>query len=457
LSYYKTLGHRPSTSAQMRRLALLMVIVLLVTHVVAPATASPQPTPVCRFCGGLFASAAADVGVNATVAASEVDVNVRPDGDARWVVELELANGSPALADSPSQLEAIGRALAEDGYGVPKDPTFLEAGIDGDRVTLVYRAPDAADRHGGLLVVDLLHDKGGEPWYHVNAERFTVHGPDGTVVANTPESGRVDGATVTWTGRSGEDWYGGSALEGSPYVVYGPDGGVAGELRASAAVALATAPIVLDAVTELVLLQTLLFGVLLGGIVLVFRRFDPRPPVRPLAMVIGALGAVGIAASLVVDIPEWIAGPQLLAIGLAGLALWPAAEGWLDAPRRQAAAMGGLLLASFGLLVALHVALANDWARPVRLALRTTSLAFPLAAMVPLGGALAVEPERTHHWFAVTLGAFALVPVVVVPVFDPPSGLGYGFFMLALLALAVVAPVIGSLGLALGRSLALAD
>ncbi len=119
--------------------------------------------------------------------------------------------------------------------------------------------------------------------------------------------------------------------------------------------------------------------------------------------------------------------------------------------------MGGLLIATYGLLVGLHIGLANDWARPVRLALRTTSLAFPLAAMVPLGGALAVEPERVYHWFAVALGAFALVPVIVVPVFDPPTGFGYGFFMLALLVLAIVTPLVGSLGLALGRSLALAD
>lgn len=441
----------------MRRLALLLVIVLLVGPLVAPAAASPQPTPACRFCGGLFASAAEDAGVNATVAASEVDVHVRPDGSARWAVELELSNGSAALAESPGTLEAIARALTEDGYGLPEEPTYVDASQDGNRVTLVYRAPDAAERHAGLLVVDLLHDKGGEPWYRVNAERFTIHGPDGTVVANTPDSGRVEGETVTWRGESGEDWYDGSDLEGSPYVVYAPDGGTATDLRASLAVALATAPIVLDAVKELVLFQTLLFGVLLGGVVLAFRRFEPGPPVRPLAVAVGALGAIGIAASLVVDIPEWIAGPQLLAIGLAGLALWPETERWLDAPRRQAVAMGGLLVTSFGLLVVLYLVLANDWARPVRLALRTTSLAFPLAAMVPLGGALAVEPERVHRWFAAALGAFALVPVIVVPVFDPPSGLGYGFFVLALLVLAVAAPLVGSLGLALGRSLALAD
>ena len=96
------------------------------------------------------------------------------------------------------------------------------------------------------------------------------------------------------------------------------------------------------------------------------------------------------------------------------------------------------------------------WARPVPLALRTTALAFPLAAMVPLGGALAADDGEAARWFAAALGAFALVPVVVVPVIDPPPGLGYGFYMLAFLAFAVVAPVVGALALVLGRSLALA-
>ncbi|MDZ7701417.1 MAG: hypothetical protein U5J98_04745 [Halobacteriales archaeon] len=208
---------------------------------------------------------------------------------------------------------------------------------------------------------------------------------------------------------------------------------------------------------ELVLLQTLLFGVLLGVVVLGFRRFEPRPPVRPLAAVVGALGALGIVTSLLVDVPEWIAGPQLLAIGLAALVLWPEAGVRLDTPRRQAIAVGGLLLASFGLLAAIHTALANEWARPIRLAVRTTALALPLAAMVPLGGALVAEPGWPQRWFAVALGAFALVPVIVVPVVDPPSGIGYGFYLLALLALAVATPVVGSLGLALGRALAVAD
>ena len=206
----------------MRRLALLLVLAVLLAPLAAPAAASPQPTPVCRFCGGQFVDVASEAGVNVTVASSEVDVHLRPDGSARWEVGLELANGSAALADAPGALESIARALAEEGYGLPEEPTLVDAGQDGDRVTLTYRAPNAAERHAGLLVVDLLHDDGGEPWYHVNAERFTIHGPDGTVVANTPESGTVDGRSVTWTGESGEDWYVGTDLHGSPFVAFAP-------------------------------------------------------------------------------------------------------------------------------------------------------------------------------------------------------------------------------------------
>lgn len=441
----------------MRRLALLLVIGLLVAPLVAPAAASPQPTPVCRFCGGLFATAAEDAGVNATVAASEVDVHVRSDGSARWAVELELANGSAALAESPGRLEAIGRALTEEGYGLPEEPTYVDASQDGNRVTLVYRAPDAAERHAGLLVVDLLHDGGGQPRYHVNAERFTIHGPDGTVVANTPESGRVDGATITWTGRSGGDWYDGSDLEGSPYVVFGPDRSTVTRFQAATAVALATVPIVVRGVTQFLLFQTALFAMLLGGVVAGYSRWSPRPRASLLAVVLASLGVIGAAVPAVLNGPGWVTGPPLLALGLAGLAWSSTARESLRGPRPQAVAVGVLLVGCYGLLLGLHLAIASEWAHPPAVAFRATALAFPLAAMVPLGGALAVQPERVRPWFALAVLAFAVVPMTQLNLADPPAGLPGGIFMLAFLVAAVAAALLGGLTMALGWSLASGD
>lgn len=113
-----------------------------------------------------------------------------------------------------------------------------------------------------------------------------------------------------------------------------------------------------------------------------------------------------------------------------------------------------MLAVAYPVLVAVHVGLATEWPRPAVIALRATALALPLAAMVPLGGALARGPDRLWWWFALAVVAFAAVPASVVDLADPPSGLGAGVILIALLGMAAVAPLVGALGLVLGRSLA---
>lgn len=442
----------------MRRLGFVLVIAMLLAPLMASvAVASPQPTPVCRFCGGQFEAAAGDAGVNVTVGRSEVDVTVRADGTARWAIDLELTTGSAALAESPERLTTIARSLADEGYGLPDQPTFQNATLEGDRVQLVYRANEAVDREAGLIVVDWLHDGGREPWYHVNAERFTIHGPPGSEVANTPESGRVDGRAVTWTGESGESWAGGTDLRGSPYIVYAPEDGVANSLRAAVATALATLPIVAGAVKRYVLAQLVLFGIALGAVVLAVQRWRPQPGRQGLGVALGLLGGLGLVVPAITNGPEWIAGPPLLALGLAGIAAVPALATRLREPRAQAVAVTALLVLSYLLLWDLHHRLGVGWGRAASIALEATAIGFPLAAMVPLGGALARDDEGLHGWLALCLVAFAAVSQSVINVVDPPVGLGAGLFFLALLGLAGIAPLVGSLGLLLGRSLADVD
>lgn len=437
----------------MRRLALLAGLVVLAT-LAAPATASPQPTPVCRFCGHQFEGAAADAGVNATVSNSAVLVRVHDDGSATWTARLELSNGTDAFAASPGRLDATAQALLADSYGLPQGATFLDASLEGDTAVLRYRDPDAAERHAGLLVVDYLHDRGGQPWYHVNADRFTVRGPDGSVVANDPESGQVDGAGVTWRGKGTGEVYTGTDLEGSPYVVFGPDRSSATRLRAGTAVALATLPIVLDGIGRFVLFQTGLFALVLAGVVAAFGRWAPGPRIDLLAGVIGTLGVIGVVVPAAMNGLEWVAGPPLLALGLAGLAFAPSVRDALRRPRTQAIAVGGLLAVSYVLLLGIHLALADQYTNPPAIALRATALAFPVAAMVPLGGALARRPDRVRPWFAAAVAGFVVTAATLVNLADPPAGLSAGVFAVFLAADAVAAPLVGGLGLALGWSLA---
>lgn len=440
----------------MRRAALLVGLLVLVT-VAAPVAASPQPTPVCRFCGGQFEAAAADAGVNATVGSSEVVVAVDADGSATWTVRLELDNGTDAFAAAPGQLDLAARSLLDPGRGLPEDATFVDARLEGRTVVLRYRDADAARRHAGLLVVDYLHDRGGVPWYHVNADRFVVRGPDGTVVANDPESGTVTDGAVVWRGEGGGEWYEGTDLEGSPYVVFGPDRSSSTRLRAAAAVALATWPVVADGLRRFLLVQTALFALALAAVVAVFGRWRPRPHVEGLAAVLAGLGLLGVVVPVVVNGPAWVAGPPLLALGLAGLGLTPAAWARLREPRVQAFAVAGLLAGSFVVLLGLHLALASEYTDPPAIALRATAIAFPLAAMVPLGGVLAERPDRVRPWYALAVLAFVVATALVVNLVDPPTGLGAGFYAVFLGVGAVAAPLVGMLGLWLGWSFAEGD
>lgn len=438
----------------MRRVAALLVLLLLGAALVGPAAASPQPTPVCRFCGGQFEAAAADVGVNATVAGSDVRVEVDAAGTATWVVQLTLSTGSDAFEASPGQLEATARSLVENGYGLPSQSTFVSADLDGDRVTLRYRETDAAERHAGLLVVDTLHDRGGEPRYQVNADRFVIAGPSGTVVANDPESGEVTDGAVVWTGDGTAGPFSGRSLEGSPYVVFGPDRSPGTRLRATIAVAMATAPIIIQSVRQFVLVQTVLFVVLLGGVVAAFRRRRPRPRIGPLAGLLGVAGTLAVVTIIAWRGAVWLAGPPLFAIGLAAMAGHPASRRRLRQPRHQAIGVGALLLATYLVLLGVYLLEGNRWLDPTVAAFRATALALPIATMVPLGGSLAGRSVSIRPWFALVVMAFLAVPVAGLNLADPPTGLGAGVVTFGLLLAAVAMPLVGSLGLGLGWSLA---
>jgi len=441
----------------MRRRALPALSLLLVALLVlpVPGLASPQPTPVCGFCGGQFAAAADESGVNATVAESTVVVQVHGNGSATWTVRNRLSNGSEAFREDPELLETTATRLATDHYGLPEESSFVSARMDGDTAVLVSRDPDAAARHAGLLVVDYLHDGGHEPWYHVNAERFTVRGPEGTVVTNTPESGAVEGRNATWTGGSGGGYYGaGVDLEGSPYVAFGPDRSVGTRLRAGVALALATLPIVVRSLESYVLLQTATFGASLAAVLLVLRRWSPEPTPERLGGVLvglGLLGIVGPAAGQGFRLNA-VSGPPVFALALGLLAWGGRLRGGLRTVRSQAVVAAGLLAATFLLLAPVY-ALGTGFDRPVTVAARSTGMAVPLAVMLPLGAALD-DRLRAARWWVLAVAGFVVLAVSVVNPADPPTGLGGGLAALFLLGLALVGPLLGAPVVVLGRRLA---
>ena len=453
-------------------LALLMVATFLAPAILAPAVASPQPSPVCRFCGSLFETAAEERGVNASVTESTVVVQVHENGSATWVVRNRLGRGADEFRENPDRLGGTANWLLAESYGLPRTASFASARMDGDVAVLTYRDPDAAKRRAGLLVVDYLHEGGREPWYHVNAERFTVRGPPGTVVTNDPESGHVgdgidratrngDGAdpggSVTWRGNSSGPVYEGTDVEGSPYVVFGPDRSPVTRVRTTAALALATVPIVVGSLRTYLLYQTAVFAFGLAAIVVFLRSRTPGGRVERWAGIVVVLGTLGAVVPAVANGIEWIFGPPLFGVGAGLLALHPRTRDRLGTPREQVLVSGGVLVATFGVLVGLYSALGSAWHDPVEMAIRATAVAFPLAAMLPLGGAIDADRGQLLGWVGIAVVAFAAVPVATVNFADPPSGIGSGFFAVALAALAVLAPLVGTLVIALGWSLAVSD
>lgn len=435
--------HRPLPALSLLLVALLALPV--------PLLASPQPTPVCGFCGDQFAGTA---GMNTTVEESTVVVQVHENGSATWSVRNRLSNGSEAFRAHPDLLGATASRLAETHHGPPGDVEFVSARLDGETAVLVYRDPDAARRHAGLLVVDYLHDRGYEPWYYVNADRFTVRGPDGTVVTNTPESGSVEGRNATWSGSPGGVYASGVELGGSPYVVFGPDGSTGTALRTVAALGLATLPIVVRSLRSFVVFQTLAFAAVLGVVSLGLRRWSPEPTPERMGALLAGLGLLGVVGPVVGQrfTLDMVTGPPVFALALGLVVQGDRLREGLRSDRSQALLAAVLLVVTFTVLVPVY-AVGTRFDRPILAAAKATAFAVPLAAMLPLGAVLD-ERRRAVRWWLLAVVGFVLFAVSTVNPADPPTGLGGGLTALFLFALAFVGPLVGAPVVVLGRRLA---
>lgn len=431
---------------------VLAVLVIAVLALAAVAGASPQPSPICGFCGDRFEDTADDRGVNATIAESTVTVQIHENGSATWTVRNRLANGSDRFHDDPSRLADVARSLADGSRGVVDEVQFVSARMDGDTAVLVFRDADAAERHAGILVVDYLHDRGYERWYVVDADVFTIRGPAGTVVSNDPESGVVEGHSVTWRGDSTGESYEAPDLEGSPYVVFGPDRSAETGLRTRAALALSTLPIVVRSAGTFLFPQVPVFALALGAVVYALRRRQPGVGVESIAVAIATLsGLVGVATAVVWG-PGTVPGPAAFGVLVGGFAAHQGIHRYLRTPREQGLVAAGALAITLVSLLATY-AVVSAYDDPATVALRSTALAFPFAAMLPLGGVVDVGGRRLLRWSGVAVVAFAAIPLTVVNFADPPSRLGAGLAAMAFLLAAVFFPVLGGLVVALGQGL----
>lgn len=424
----------------MRRLALLALLLLSVA-VPAVALGSPTPTPLCSVCGDGFERAAQNHDRDVSVARSEAEVTVREDGTARWTVRNRLANRSQAdqfRADS-ALLDSVVRDALGDGFRRPDADRVsdLSAHVEGHTVVVTFSQSSFADRVGGVLLVDYLHDGGDRGYYVLEADRFSILGPEGTEVVNDPATGAVGEPTdrpPQVTLRNDGDRYPESVDD--TYVAFGPSEGPVQTLALRVVLAGRTLDVVLSNLAILVPAGLALVGGLACYRAASRWRLAPESPTRLAAAVaaVGALAAVhplyaGSVPLVNDDISALAAlGTAYLLVGGSALALAAARERvpwWVllaPAAATPPVAMGLLVLLSYP--TAPFPVSPEAW------------LGVPLAATFPLG--YAVGRGRRRAWasaLAVALGSAGLLALRYLTLTERPVAGG----LVAILAAFLVA------------------
>ena len=282
----------------MQRAVLASLLALLVVALIAPgAGASPQPVSICSVCGDGFEDAASDHGVDAEIEHLAVEVYVDENGDADWTVEMLLTNRSSAdeLRGDPDRLHEIAndsfenRAMEGPWIG---DVSDLDATVEDRTVVKTFEQDEFAERtdHGALRIDYFHSDDNVMDEYTLRADEFTIVGPEGTVVRNSPAQGEVDGAEITFT-----DGY-----ISDTYVVFAEDD-LPGLVKALAATALPHT----SYVTEALLLFAIIASIptaMVGLLSIICRRSrSPWSSPEQTSSAVAVLGVVGLVPVFALD------------------------------------------------------------------------------------------------------------------------------------------------------------
>ncbi|MEA1932504.1 MAG: hypothetical protein U9O06_13295 [Euryarchaeota archaeon] len=265
----------------MKRVGLLVGL-LAVVCLAGPAIASSPPEPVCGPCGSSFEEVAGQQGVPVNVTHSTAEIRVDENGSATWVVRNRLNESTASrLAANPERLTLIAReAAVGDGVaaGSGESIGLQSATVDNETAQIRFHDPDAGSHHAGVLVVDYFHS-GGSWGLVLNADRVSISGPEGAVVANDPRSiiddeyatdselPTVSEGTVTWQRTAATEDR--AELYHEFYIAYAEPG--TGSTRVDAALTLASLPTWLSNVRDIVLPGAVVYGLVLIGIAAVVR------------------------------------------------------------------------------------------------------------------------------------------------------------------------------------------
>lgn len=425
------------TESVVRRVALPVVLVVLLGATLSAAgsvVASPQPTPVCPTCGVQFERAASEAGTAVSVTDSEVDVHLRADGSARWTTRTTVDDASAESLTQESAHDIVTEALDRHRLVEPGDP---EVRLDGRTLTATYTA-DVATTRAGVLLVDAFQ-RGVTDWWVVNADRFTIHAPDGYALANDPDGSTTE-TDVTFVGTS-QERFPDASITGDTMLAFTPaDTGAAG-VRASVAIAAYNLPAAIDGVVRNAAIPTLLLAL----VVLIYPRLGVETAAADVdtdqfaALTIGAVATL-LGAVLVSGV-AWFgvdATTTVLAAGFGVLATTLAARYPARTTLRGLVVAASLGLLAFAASNAIVTATSTAIEGVLGPTVSAILLAIPVVVLLPLGYADATESPYARHLRVVLVAAPTLFVASRVTMDDP-----YGLLTLLLATYGLLVAVLG--------------
>lgn len=438
----------PRNRALVKPLAVALLLGSLGVAVTAPAMASPAAIQVCNVCGEWFVDAAERNDVDLTLEKSTAHVRVFENGTMAWTVRNHV--GPDRAVDHLRERPALAAEIARNA--MYHDGRQIRANVSADGVvTIRYRLEDVAqETPGGALYVSYFRgDPGVYRYYGLGADRLTVVGPEGTLVAGGVAGARVDGRTVTFTSF---DYH-----SDGPFVVFAPAGATVPALLYAVAALDVVGWLVIRNVAFLLVLPGLITAALLRGTSAVVDVIS-TPDARTTGLAVAAIAAAFLPHPLYADllpfindyVPILFGGAVAVTLLGLGAAKWPSDRvtvGFL-----VGAAVLAFLVGAAAVLVvpALGVPGYHTMNGPVD-AVRSVLPAFPALLVLPAGFA-AGRPRREQ------LGMLGLVGLSVGLVLAVLFGVLVTSYLwelnvIAGIVYAVAIPALGAPLFLLGRSL----
>ncbi|WP_416841152.1 hypothetical protein [Haloferax sp. DFSO52] len=425
-------------------LVFLLVFAIVFPAVMAPTTASSPPESVCGVCSDPFESAARDAGIDLSIESSHLHVSVGDDGTGHWTALVTVDEQSAVtFHENPDQLERTVRQTLESHRVFVDDPQNLDSRIDDRTVIVTFDVPEMTTQaYGDVLLIDYFNADGNTRSVYVDADEFSIQGPDGTVLVNDPPRLHTGfEKAVTWVGGPEDNLY----IDDETYLAFAPDHSISTQIAADVSIAADSSSYLIPDLLGAALLPTLLMGLGVLAIQYGTKRFDGgETDPTSLGVVVAGLGLVWMVVLVALGMFSggmsaiaWTLGVQFLALGVVAARRPSVLTFW----RVVAAAVFPPVAVASG--VSLVTNTSQLWAIPSALSLGAT-----VALFLPFG--YAARNGIESRAFAVAILA---APVVFTIPTLPIGGFGPAFMLMLLVGWTLLTLAVGALVYRLGWAL----